>query len=174
MKLIPILLLASSALSAEICPFCQKDKAKSEVAPTGVSTRTQMPWRAYWDTAGVWHDDGPKFSLVDYVCTRGHEYKRKLGPGNMIGYAELVNFDPTPQTVQQRAPRSVRKAPGVPTAPGFPSPTIRPLECTINSIQFQAAKMVFMDCRRGNCNGKPMDLAAVVEKLFEAVECRAR
>lgn len=150
------LVLLATAVAAEICPFCVKEKAKSEVTP-GLCTRTQIGWRTYYDVSGTLRDDDPNYSMCDFECSRGHRYNRKIGPGNKVGAANIVDFQPP-----SLAPPAQRARPAA----------IRPLTCTIDSIKFQGAKMAFMDCRRGNCNGKPLDLTAMMERLFESIECR--
>lgn len=164
MRALVLMLLAVSAVRGEICDFCVKDKAQSEVT-LGLCNRTSIGWRAYYDAKGVFHSNDPNYSICDYECSRGHQYTRKLGPGNRVGPAELINLNVEIQSlVSTTAPMVVVRPKAVPT---------RILVCAINSVRFLALKEQFINCQRGNCaSTTTMDNTATLQKLFESIECK--
>jgi hypothetical protein len=168
-KLPLLLLLAASVLLAEICPYCVREKAKSRVVP-GLCTRTALGYQPYYDEAGVLHDEDPNYSVCDFECSRGHLYKRRIGPGKFVGPAEPQGDVQVLQTTMGLTSRLVLPHRHPPDKPISPK---RVLTCTINAEEFQALKEGFVGCQRGNCTSSPMpDAAVMLRQFFDTVECR--
>jgi hypothetical protein len=159
-RIIILLVILSSGLFAdlatEVCPFCANEKQKSRVYAGLPCTRTQIPWKAYYDEGGQLHDDDPNYSICDYQCTRGHSYYRQLGPGMFIGEATLRSFLPAISTPSIRAGAIQGSS----------------LTCSIDAAKFQKLKEAYMNCTRGNAIATTCSPWGMLGQLLEAVGCQ--